>query len=409
MASAQGTDVYYKKTIPFNFSKQRLQFRVSQDLFSSHDIDVGTRFLLRTLVTSEEIGAPAAILDLGCGYGPIGLTLKRLHPGAVVHLTDRDALAVEYARQNAVLNGIEDGVEIYGSLGYDDLRREAFDLIVSNIPGKAGRPVIAELLLGTAHHLARGGTVAVVVMSPLEPLVADVLGGRSDVVITLHERRSGHTVFHYRFTEGVTEATDARSALERGVYCRQTAAVTKADLSYDIETAFNLPEFESPSYATELLFDGLRELRGTEVGRAVQFNPGQGHAAVALWRWLEPRHLLLVDRDLLALRYARLNLVRNGCPEDRLALLHQAGIALPHPEPVDLTAGVLREDEGQAAAILTLRQAAAQLAPGGTALIAGGSTAITRLATFLDAEPLFEVVDRKRRTGHSLLSLRKPA
>src|SRR5215208_4474910 len=107
MASAQATDVYYKKTIPFNFSKQRLQFRVSQDLFSSHDIDVGTRFLLRTLVTSKELGRPSAILDLGCGYGPIGLTLKSLYPDAVVHLTDRDALAVEYTGQNAVLNGFQ--------------------------------------------------------------------------------------------------------------------------------------------------------------------------------------------------------------------------------------------------------------------------------------------------------------
>src|SRR5262245_54665557 len=121
MASAQATDVHYKKTIPFNFSKQRLQFRVSQDLFSSHDVDVGTRFLLRTLVTSKGIGQPASIFDLGCGYGTIGLTLKRLHPDAVVHLTDRDALAVEYARLNADMNGIEDGVETYGSLGYDDL------------------------------------------------------------------------------------------------------------------------------------------------------------------------------------------------------------------------------------------------------------------------------------------------
>src|SRR5215211_6675384 len=105
MATERETDVYYKKTIPFNFSKQRLRFRVSQDLFSSHDVDVGSRFLLRTLLTAKDVGQPTSILDLGCGYGPIGLTLKGFHPDAVVHLTDRDALAVEYTRQNAVLNG----------------------------------------------------------------------------------------------------------------------------------------------------------------------------------------------------------------------------------------------------------------------------------------------------------------
>jgi hypothetical protein len=81
---------------------------------------------------------------------------------------------------------------------------------------------------------------------------------------------------------------------------------------------------------------------------------------------------------------------------------------VPHDELVDLTTGVLREDEGQAATILTLRQAAAHLVPGGRALIAGSSTAITRLATFLEGAPLFEVVGRERRSGHSSLALRKP-
>ena len=72
MAGEPGTDVFFKKTIPFNFSGQRLLFRVSQDLFSSHDIDVGSKFLLRTVLTSPHVGRPLAILDLGCGYGPMG-------------------------------------------------------------------------------------------------------------------------------------------------------------------------------------------------------------------------------------------------------------------------------------------------------------------------------------------------
>ncbi len=465
MTTEPGTDVYYKKTIPFNFSKQRLRFRVSQDLFSSHDIDVGSRFLLRTLVTSKEMGQPSSILDLGCGYGPIGLTLKSLHPEAVVHLTDRDALAVEYTRQNAELNGLQDGVEVYASLGYDDLRRSAFDLIVSNIPGKAGQSVISDLLLGAVRHLVPGGLAAVVVVSPLESLVAEVLAGRDDVAVVFHERKSGHVVSHYRFLgtpefrsrpvgradnagthagdalpPGVGEGTgpsrvhdrhtpieaprsveregtgpsptpglvDARSALERGVYRRQVATVGKANLRYSLETAFNLPEFESPSYATEMLFDGLRDLRVGAVKRAVLFNPGQGHAAVALWTWLEPGRISLVDRDLLALRYATLNLLRNGCEEDRVELFHQVGLALPDLEPIDLTMGVLREDEGQDAVVLAVRQAAEQSASGGRALLAGGSTGITRVATSLEAEPLFEVVERRRRSGHSLLVLRKP-
>ena len=76
------------------------------------------------------------ILDLGCGYGPIGLTLKALRPESAVHMTDPDALAVAYSRRNAEINRL-DGVKIYGSLDYDSITERDFDLVISNIPGKA--------------------------------------------------------------------------------------------------------------------------------------------------------------------------------------------------------------------------------------------------------------------------------
>ena len=126
-------DVYIKKTLDFYHAGRSLKFNVSQDLFSSHQIDVGTARLLRSLVDAPPF---AKILDLGCGYGPLALTLKALYPESVVHAVDRDALAVDYTRQNAVLNGLA-GVEVYGSLGYDDMLERDFDLIISNIPGKA--------------------------------------------------------------------------------------------------------------------------------------------------------------------------------------------------------------------------------------------------------------------------------
>src|SRR4030042_2630177 len=105
-------DVYFPKTVTFRAWKHSLQFRTSQELFSSHDIDTGTRFLLRTIVEAGYGNFPR-ILDAGCGYGPLGLTLKSLHPDSIVHLFDRDVLAVAYSRQNAELNEL-DGVDISG-------------------------------------------------------------------------------------------------------------------------------------------------------------------------------------------------------------------------------------------------------------------------------------------------------
>ncbi|MDZ4277535.1 MAG: methyltransferase, partial [Dehalococcoidia bacterium] len=87
-------DPYFHKIVPLRHEGGLLRLRVSQALFSSYEVDTGTRFLLRSLAGIEA----GSVLDLGCGYGPIGLALKQSAPARTVHMVDRDALAVHYAR-----------------------------------------------------------------------------------------------------------------------------------------------------------------------------------------------------------------------------------------------------------------------------------------------------------------------
>jgi 16S rRNA (guanine1207-N2)-methyltransferase len=414
MSGAPPLDVYFKKAIPFTYAGRALTFRVAQDLFSSHDIDLGTRLLLRTL--ADRAGGWRRILDLGCGYGPIGLALRAAHPAAEVHLVDRDALAVAYTRQNACLNGLAD-VEVYGSLGYDDLRRADFDLIASNIPAKAGERAIAHFLRDAAHLLAPDGMVAVVVIAALEPFVAAVLAETPGAEVLLRRARAGHTVFHYRFAGGPPLPpapswcpTGARepppwSGLARGVYRSAPIAVDLAGRACRLETAHGLPEFDAPSYTTALLLEGLEGLPAGTVRRALVFHPGQGYVPVAVWRRFAPAVVELVDRDLLALRYARRNLVANGCPDERVAPAHTVGIP-PGAAAVDLIAGVLSRDEGPAAIAWAMTEAAARLTPGGWMAVAGTSTAITRLADVAAVRAALRVRERRRRAGLSLLVLR---
>lgn len=393
-------DVYYKKTIDFYHRGQTLHFRVAQDLFSSHRIDVGTARLLRSL----EERPFRKILDLGCGYGPLGLTLKKLNPGSDVHLVDRDALAVAYARQNAVSNAI--AVHTYGSLGYDDVRATDFDLIISNIPGKAGETVIERMLLDAYHFLEPGGLVAIVVVAPLAELVASSLDD-PNIDIVFQETRSGHAIFHYRFNAGYREnAAPFRQAIDRGVYHRENMTLSLDTLSFTMETARGLPEFDSLSYRSALLIEGLESRQLGGVKRALVFNPGQGHVPVVLRKLAQPDTLHLADRDLLSLRYATRNLVRNGCPEQTILTSHQAGLP-DMSQKVDLIVGLLREGEGTMAAEGLVRQAAAQLMPGGRLIVAAGSTPVTRLEKFAKAQKQFRVEKRKRDKGQSLLILQR--
>ena len=106
-------DIYYHKTINYRAYGHSLWFMSSQELFSSHNVDVGTRFLLRSIVEAG-LDKSQCILDLGCGCGPLGLCLKKLNPGSDIHLVDRDALAVLYSRHNAENNDLE-GLHISAS------------------------------------------------------------------------------------------------------------------------------------------------------------------------------------------------------------------------------------------------------------------------------------------------------
>jgi 16S rRNA (guanine1207-N2)-methyltransferase len=393
-------DVYFHKTVTFRAGKQQLEFRTSQELFSSYDIDIGTRFLLRSII--EGGYQPKRILDMGCGYGALGLMLKKLYPESTVHMVDRDALAIKYSRQNAEMNGLDD-VDIYGSLGYDDVKQDDYDLIASNIPGKAGEAIIAYLLREARYCLTPGGIAAIVMVAALEATMAKILEETSRFEIMLQHNRSGHAIYHYRFHKSDLPKPES-NALERGIYERDNIKIRLKDIEFRMKTAYGLPEFDCLSDGSKMMITALKNIQGRNVKNAAVFNPGQGHTAVALWKLAHPGTIEMVDRDLLALRYSRLNLIQNKCPPDKINISHQVGLERKDKEKVDLITGVLR-DEGKEAIFLTIRQAIEQLSPEGKIIVAGGSTAITRLINQIEGEERLCIKARERRRGQSLLVL----
>ncbi len=401
-------DVYVKKTVSVSVAREKLDFAVSQSLFSSHQIDLGTLHLLRTL-QDHRLKDGAKILDIGCGYGPLGLTLRHLNPGIQVHLVDRDALAVAFTKRNArtLLPAAPPTSDeesemgntfVYGSLGYDDVRTRDFDLIVSNIPGKAGTSVIRALLLDAKAFLAPGGIAAVVVVSPLEALVSEVLADPG-IELLLHQTTSAYTIFHYRFISSDVERTWT-SGFQRGIYDREELTFLLDDLTFPMQTAFGLPEFDTLSFESRLLIKALGDLDKEHPRRVAVFNPSQGHVPVILWRLLSPQVIDLVDRDLLSLRYAGMNLSHNGCEADAIHTHHQVGL-LPTGEAPDLMVGLLREEEGPDIIEQLVAQAGNALRPGAHLLLGGGSTPITRALNSQEISRYLRPVKRKRSKGNS--------
>jgi 16S rRNA (guanine1207-N2)-methyltransferase len=397
---------HFKKTVTLGVGGRRLELRVAQDLFSSHEVDVGTRLLLRTLAGPEH-ASRRLVLDLGCGYGPLGLGLAAAAADRVVHLVDRDALAVEYSRENAAANRL-DGVQVYASLGYADVRAAGFDLVVSNIPAKAGPPVIAELLLGAAGLLAPGGLVAVVVIAPLREQVAAVLEGSSRVEVVSRRATASYAVFHYRFRGPPAAAGPAGPADGLRVYERQQASIVHGGVAVRLRTAWGLPEFDSLGFTTRLVADAVLGPAGRPPETALVLHPGQGWLPCLLWAAGPPGRLRLVDRDLLALRVSRANLLANGCPPERAEIDHRVEPDPAWLQDAELVVAMLRPKEPPEATAATVRGLVAEVPSGARVVLGAGSTAITRSLAALDAAKLpFRTVDRRRAKGSSAVVLQR--
>ena len=145
---------------------QALTFHSTWGLFSPRALDEGSRLLLDHL----EIAPGDDTLDLGCGYGPLGLTMARLAPRGHHVLVDKDFVAVEYARKNARLNGI-DNVDVLLSNGLEQVGNMKFDLIVSNLPAKTGKELYYLYFYDALARLNPGGRIVVVTISGLRKFI----------------------------------------------------------------------------------------------------------------------------------------------------------------------------------------------------------------------------------------------
>ncbi|MCX6725927.1 MAG: methyltransferase [Candidatus Shapirobacteria bacterium] len=398
-------EVFYKKTVPYNYRKKNLLFKVSQSLFSSHDIDLGTKHLLQTL-DSEGFNSYKKVLDLGCGYGPIGISLKSFYKPSIVHMVDRDALALDFSKQNAELNGLE-GIKLYGSLGYDDISDRDFDLVISNIPAKVGEPVLSHILEDVRFYIKPEGRIAIVVIDAIGDYVTKVLESNKNINITFRKRWPGHLVFHYKFSSNIfNESKPKLGAFERGIYKRGQKDIYVNDLEVSINTSYGLPEFNILSYETEMLLAKIENLKGKQIKRALVFNPGQGFISSALSKICKVDEVNLVDRDLESLRVSRENMISNGYDSKKIFLFHETSFSKINPKSVDLVLGILDDKEDPKVHQMFTKELSEKLSNNELMILASGSTPIIRIESFVRKEKLFEVVERQKSKGKSIIVLK---
>lgn len=135
-------------------------FRFTSDagVFSKTGIDYGSRVLIEAIDIAEN----AHVLDVGCGYGPMGLSAAYLATKGHVTMVDVNERAVQLTKENAKLNGISN-VTILESDLFSAVKGKMFDVILTNPPIRAGKSTVHTIFEEAAEHLHKGGTLWIVI------------------------------------------------------------------------------------------------------------------------------------------------------------------------------------------------------------------------------------------------------
>lgn len=243
--SARPRSPSQRRELRFLYRGTLLRFQVDNGLFAAHGLDPGTALLIESLV----IGPADRVLDLGCGWGPIGIAAARQAREGRVILTDVNRRAIQVARSNLRANGIENAEVRAGSL-FAPVADDRFDVIATNPPYHAGRPLVAQLLEEAPDHLTPGGRLVLVGKgSQGIRFYQDWLAKHAPGGVEVLARGSGYRVLAARWTapapartaetaeaaaladstpkrlkrKGLSAAPPARGALEAGVPPRPDA------------------------------------------------------------------------------------------------------------------------------------------------------------------------------------------
>lgn len=346
-STAKTAEIYSYKEIPFRFHGRDFRFALSQGLFSSGGVDRGTALLLRVLsqIWDEDRAAgrplPRRILDCGCGAGVIGICAAALAlpfmPELRVRAQDRDELARIFTCRNALTNGIPPAVlEAHTEALLSGPPDSSWDLILSNIPAKAGAPVLEDFILRSPGLLAEGGKVLLAAVHTLGDFFRSrisLAGGE----IFREKAGSGHIVFGYsrrkhEGAEGPRRAEPVQTGegfLESNpFYLRRRLDYELEGLSLGLETLHGAPGFDRPGGTVETAAKLARRLglaARIAPGTAALFHePGQGWFPAWFRAALKEQgggkicggpvpRWVLSGRNILALEAARRN-VRAAVP-----------------------------------------------------------------------------------------------
>jgi len=289
------------KRINFNFDKQKLVFDTSQELFSFAKVDDGTKELLNSLRKNPDLKYKK-ILDLGCGYGVIGIFLKNKFKDSEVLCTDRDSLAVDFAKHNAELNSVK--IETLPSLDFTEVK-DKFSLILTNFPAKLEKEGLEYFIAKSSEHLEKEGTLALVIVKELNTAIEEIIKNET-ISVTFKEKSKNYSVYHLKFKEKISSNFSYDSLRNEFILY---------DKRFILHTTHALREFDTPHIITGLIQEILVNKKFTNVSI---INPGQGLIPLFVKEICSTKEINLISNDLLQLKISSENLLKEGFSNSKI-------------------------------------------------------------------------------------------
>ena len=159
------------------------EFLTASSVFSKKRVDLGTRLLIEAMVLPET----GSVLDVGCGYGAVGIAAATFNPKVHVVMTDVNMRAVRLAKQNVEINKVTNAEVRYGYL-YEPVEELTFNCVLSNPPVSAGMETVKAIITEAPKVMASKATFQMVVRSKigaktLPPIFNDTFGNYAVLAI----------------------------------------------------------------------------------------------------------------------------------------------------------------------------------------------------------------------------------
>lgn len=166
-----------------------LAFLTSSSVFSKKRIDAGTHLLIEEMVLPEA----GTVLDVGCGYGAVGIAAATFNPKLRVVMTDVNQRAVQLARRNLEINKVLNAEVRHGYL-YEPVKDLVFDCIVTNPPVSAGIETIKAMITQAPQVMASNAAFQMVIRSKIGAKTLPAIFNKTFGECKVLARKSGYRV-----------------------------------------------------------------------------------------------------------------------------------------------------------------------------------------------------------------------